>query len=159
MDAADLDEIDFGILHLLQEDARNQTPVDMAERLPVTDQTIRNRIRRLEEKGVIEGYVPLIDYEESGFPIRIQFTCTAPLQRRADLAEQALEITNVVYVEEMLSASSNVRVLAVTNGSAEINHVAAELDALGLVIEREQLQRKSFVRPFNHFGEDATTDE
>ena len=51
MDAADLDEIDFGILHLLQEDARTQTPVDMAERLPVTDQTIRNRIERLEERG------------------------------------------------------------------------------------------------------------
>ena len=159
MDAADLDDIDFGILHLLQEDARNQTPVDMAERLPVTDQTIRNRIERLEEKGVIEGYVPLINYEKAGFPLRIQFTCTAPLQQRADLAEQALHIRHVVHVEELLSASHNVQVLTVTNESAEVNQVAAELDALGLTIEREQLQEKSRLRPFNHFGDDVTTEE
>ena len=54
---------------------------------------------------MIEGYVPLINYEKAGFPLRIQFTCTAPLQRRSDLAERALEIANVVCVEGMPSAT------------------------------------------------------
>lgn len=36
----DLDELDYRIFHLLREDARGQTPVEMVEYLPVTDQII-----------------------------------------------------------------------------------------------------------------------
>lgn len=154
-----LDEIDYGILHLLQQDARHLTPVDMAERLPVSAQTVRNRISRMEESGVLEGYVPVINYEGAGFPIRLQFTCTAPVQDRSDLAEAALEISHVVNVEEMLAAQENVRVLAVTNDSDEINEIARQLDELGLVIESERLQRTEHRRPFNHFGAKVPDDE
>lgn len=66
-----LDDIDSSILQLLQQDARNQTTVEMADVLPVSDQTIRNRISILEEQGVIDGYVPVIDYAEAGFAIRL----------------------------------------------------------------------------------------
>lgn len=155
----DLDELDFGILHLLQGDARNQTPVDMADHLPVSDQTIRNRIEKLEETGVIEGYVPLINYEEAGFPIRLEFSCTAPVQQRKELAKDVLEIDHVVRVEEMLSAKENLHVLAVTNDSDEINEITSKLDALGLSIESERLMRYAHVRPFNHFGESMVSEE
>lgn len=156
---ADLDEIDYGILHLLQQDARHQTPVDMAKRLPVSDQTVRNRIESLEEEGVIEGYVPDINYEEAGFPMRLQFICTAPIQRREAFAKEALEISHVVNVEEMLTAKENIRILAITNDSDEINQVASKLDDIGLTIERECLQRYEHKRPFNHFGESVTSSE
>lgn len=158
-DMADLDELDYGILQLLQTDARGQSPVKMAERLPVTDQTIRNRIENMEESGVIEGYVPLINYEKAEFPIRLQFTCTAPVQKREELANEALEISHVVRVEEMLSAQENIRVLAVTNTSEDINDLAEKLDDLGLAIEREQLMRRAYVRPFNHFGTEFLDEE
>lgn len=154
-----LDEIDYGILHLLQQDARHLTPVDMAERLPVSAQTVRNRISRMEEEGVLMGYVPVINYEDAGFPIRLQFTCTAPVQERSQLAEDALEIDHVVNVEEMLAAKENVRVLAVTNDSDEINEIARQLDERGLVIETERLQRTEHKRPFNHFGAKVPTDD
>lgn len=45
----------------------------MTEQLPVTDQTIRNRIKGLEAEGVIEGYVPLINYQNADFSIRLQY--------------------------------------------------------------------------------------
>lgn len=155
----DLDELDYGILQLLQEDARGLSPVAMAERLPVTDQTIRNRIENMEAQGVIEGYVPVINYEKADFPIRLQFTCTAPVQRREELATEALQVAHVVRVEEMLSARENVRVLAVTNNSEDVDELAAALDGLGLTIEREQLVRYTHARPFNHFGTDVLADE
>ena len=154
-----LDDIDHGILHLLQEDARDQTPVDMAEKLPVSDQTVRNRIEQLEEAGVIEGYLPVIDYEKAGFSMRLQFSCTAPVQRREELAEEALEIPRVVNVEEMLAANENLRILAVTKDTEGINEIAARLDDLGLTIEKECLQRHEHKRPFNHFGQDAVSPE
>lgn len=155
----ELDEIDYGILHLLQEDARHQTPVDIADHLPVSAQTIRNRIDNMEERGVIEGYVPVINYQSAGFPIRLEFTCTAPVQRRQELAEKVLELPHIVRVEEMLSARENLRPLAVTNNSEEINEIASELDALGLTIEDERLIRHGHKQPFNHFGEKIVSEE
>lgn len=155
----DLDDIDYGILQLLQRDARHQSPVDMAEQLPVTDQTIRNRIENLEAEGVIEGYVPLLNYQNAGFSIRLQYICTAPVQKREELGEKALEITNVVRVEEMLSARENLQILAVTNDSESINTITEELDDLGLTIESERLMRYARSRPFNHFGIGMVTDE
>lgn len=153
----DLDEIDLGILHLLQEDARATTPVDISEELPVSDQTVRNRIDEMRDAGVIRRFVPVIDYETAGFPIRIQFTCSAAITERGELAEAALDVEHVVNVEELLSANHNVRVLAVTNDSEELNRVAARLDDLGLTIERQQLQRDEHRKPFDHFGTDAVS--
>lgn len=155
----ELDELDYGILHLLQQDARNQTPVDMATLLPVTDTTIRNRIEKMESMGVIEKYVPTINYENAGFPIRLQFMCTAPVDQRRETAEQALQVPNIVRVDEMLTARENVRPLAVTNNADEVDDIARDLIDLGLTIERECLLRYEHVRPFNHFGEHMVSHE
>lgn len=159
MRGEDLDEIDYGILHLLQGDARNLTPVDMAKELPVSDTTIRNRIEKMEDLGIIEGYVPVINYEHAGFPLRLQFICTAPVGQRTELAEEALQLSHIVRVDEMLTARENVRPLAVTNDSEEIGKVAERIDDLGLTIERECLLRYEHVRPFNHFGEHMVSNE
>ncbi|WP_459193809.1 Lrp/AsnC family transcriptional regulator [Halosimplex sp. J119] len=149
---AELDEIDYGILQLLQRDARNTTPVDMADELPVSAQTIRNRISDLQAEGVIEGYIPIINYENAGFPIRLRFVCTAPVKERSALAERALEIANVVHVQEILSGNENLHVVAVTNSSEEITEIAENLSDLGLRLESERLMGASHYRPFNHFG-------
>lgn len=153
-----LDELDYGILHLLQRDARNTTPIDMAELLPVTDTTVRNRIEKLEQRGIIRGYVPQIDYEAAGFPLRVEFTCTAPVDQRSDLVQELLDVPHVVQVEEMLSARDNIEVLVVTNEAEELNKVTAEIDGLGLTIERERLLRTIHSRPFNHFGSEVVDD-
>lgn len=158
MSQGDLDEIDFGILHLLQQDARNTSPTNMAEELPVSSQTVRNRIEKMEDSGVIEGYVPVINYDKAGFPIRLQFSCTAPVQQREELAEKALAVPNIVNVQEMLSARENVRPLAVSREAEELNTISSELDKLGLTIERERLLRTIHRRPFNHFGTDMVSE-
>lgn len=157
MPTDELDELDFGILHLLQQDARHMTPIDMEEQLPVTDTTIRNRIEKLEERGIIEGYVPSINYEKAGFPLRVKFTCTAPIQERSRIAEEALELPHVVHVEEMLSSRENVRILVVTDQSEDLNEIASGIVDLGLTIETECLLRHIKSRPFNHFGENMVS--
>ena len=53
MGKANLDELDYEIIRLLNEDGR--MPIgDMAKRLQVTSPTIRNRIKRLEKNGVFK---------------------------------------------------------------------------------------------------------
>ncbi len=60
-----LDEIDSGILRILQEDCR--TPLDqIAERLRVPKSTIHYRIKRLEGEGIIEGYYARVSHAKLG---------------------------------------------------------------------------------------------
>lgn len=157
MPSPEVDEIDFGILHLLQENARDTSTVAIAEELSVSDQTIRNRIGDLEESGILEGYYPKINYEKAGFRIRIRFTCTAPLQERTALADEALDVQNIVRVEETHGSRENVRPLAVTSTVEEITNITSDLEQLGLVIESQHLVANERVRPFNHFGEHVVT--
>lgn len=53
-----LNDVDRAILQLLQRDARHLTAVDIAEKVGVSDGTVRNRIRALEERDIIEGHRP-----------------------------------------------------------------------------------------------------
>ncbi|PSP52404.1 hypothetical protein BRC67_04665 [Halobacteriales archaeon QH_3_68_24] len=69
----DLDNVDRGILYMLQEDARNTTSEDIADKTGVSASTIRNRLERLEDDGVIRGYHPEIDYEAANLPLRVMF--------------------------------------------------------------------------------------
>ena len=50
-----LDQKDQGLLAMLRADARTSI-VDLANRLGVSRATVQNRMRRLEENGVILGY-------------------------------------------------------------------------------------------------------
>ncbi|WP_293026987.1 Lrp/AsnC family transcriptional regulator [Natronococcus sp.] len=67
MASEELDEVDRAILYLLQEDARFNSAADIAGKVDVTANTVRNRIQRLEERGIIRGYIPLIDYEQADY--------------------------------------------------------------------------------------------
>ena len=147
-----LDEVDRAILQLLQRDARNLTAVDIAEKVGVSDGTVRNRIEKLEARSVIEGYVPVIDYELAGYPLQIRIMCTAPIVEREDLAREALRIEGVVEVHEVMTGQRNVEVKAVAPRHDDVTRVALALDELGLDVESEELIRHHYFRPFNHFG-------
>lgn len=154
-----LDEVDRGILHLLQEDARHLTRVDMAERLGVSDGTVRNRIQRMEENGVIEGYVPTLNYAAAGFPLQIVFGCSVPVTERAEKAARALELRGVVDIREMMTPSENIRVVVAATHTDDISRTAMALEELGLELDSEELMRHQYVRPFNHFGVEAVGAE
>lgn len=154
-----LDEVDRGVLQLLQRDARHQTAVEMGEAIGVSDGTVRNRIENLEQAGVIEGYVPVINYEEAGYQLQICIECTAPIVDRDKLAKDALELEGVIDVREMMTGRQNVQVQAVAPTNDDVTAVARQLDEMGLGIEDEDLIRRHYHRPFNHFGtENITTD-
>lgn len=154
MNGEKLDDVDRGILHLLQENARNLTPVDMADRLPVSEGTVRNRIEKLESDGVIDGYVPVLNYEAAGFPLKLVISCTAPIPDRAAIAEEVRDLPHVISVREMLTAQDNVRVTAIATDTDDITRIDAQLVKLNLTVEREVLMRHEYVRPFNSFGAD-----
>jgi Lrp/AsnC family transcriptional regulator, leucine-responsive regulatory protein len=61
-----LDEIDRQLLQYLQADARI-TNTELARRVELSAPGLQRRVRKLEEMGVIESYVTLVNREAVGF--------------------------------------------------------------------------------------------
>ncbi|MEC0128470.1 Lrp/AsnC family transcriptional regulator [Paenibacillus pabuli] len=61
----ELDNIDFQILRLLSENARIQWK-ELGEQIHMTGQAVGNRIKKLEESGVIKGYSAIVDEMKMG---------------------------------------------------------------------------------------------
>lgn len=158
MESDQLDEVDRGILHMLQTDARNNTATDIAEVVGVTANTVRNRIERLEDRGIISGYTTHVQYEEAGYQLKVSMKCSAPVPDRTDLAEQALEIDGVIAVRELMTGRGNIEVTVVAGASEEVTEAAARVHEIGLEIEAEELVKNDHGRPFAGFERKADAD-
>ena len=64
----ELDAIDRRILAILQENGRLSNQ-EIAERINLSPSPCLRRIRRLEESGVIRGYVALLDAQRLGLDL------------------------------------------------------------------------------------------
>jgi DNA-binding Lrp family transcriptional regulator len=61
-----LDELDIAILEILQTDARLSN-VELARRVNLSPPATLTRVRRLEENGLIESHVTLVDRRRAGY--------------------------------------------------------------------------------------------
>lgn len=158
MGSDELDKVDRGILFLLQQDARNATTTEIAEHVGVSAGTVRNRIERLEERGILKGYVPNVDYEKAGFPLHILFTCTAPSQPDDDFVLGILDHHGVVTVRKLLAGNENLHIEAIGTNMDDISEIAADLQEAGLNIVRSEVLEDEFIQPFDHFGAGVVDD-
>jgi DNA-binding Lrp family transcriptional regulator len=146
-----LDDVDRAILHALQEDARNSSSSEIAERTGTSGSTVRKRIQRLESEGVIKGYSADVDYQESGYPLRMLLFCTASIPERGDLVPEILDIPGVVSVQELVTGEQNLLVTVVGETDSDITPVAQELLEMGLTVADEVLVRSHETTPFGGF--------
>ncbi|MCK2245403.1 MULTISPECIES: Lrp/AsnC family transcriptional regulator [unclassified Crossiella] len=65
----DLDELDWRILDLLQQDGR-MTFTELARRVNLSAPATTERVRRLEQLGVITGYAAVVDPQLLGLPVQ-----------------------------------------------------------------------------------------
>ena len=158
MDAYELDDVDKSILYYLQQDARNSTSTDMAEELDIAASTVRNRLTQMEDEGVIEQYVPQLDYEKVGFQLRVLFTCTATNEHE-DFGQDVLEQEGVVAVRELLAGTENLHVEAVGTDTDHLTDIADSLRELGLDIVRSDVLKAQLHQPFAHFGTAVDAEE
>ena len=147
----DLDDVDRSILYLLQKDARGMTAEGMADKVGVSASTVRNRIDRLEDDGIIEGYHPEIDYEAANLPLQITFVISAPPNDLQNYSERIRGIQGVIDVREMLTGRRNVHVDVVGTSSSDITRITDAIHDIGVDIESAEMMRQRHVQPFNHF--------
>ena len=151
----EVDDIDRAILYALQEDARNISSGDIAERADTSGSTVRKRIQRLESDGIIKGYSAEVDYQRSGYPLRMLLFCTASIPDRGDRIPEILSIDGVVSVQELVTGDQNLLVTAVGESDSDITPVAQELLEMGLTVADEVLVRSHETTPFGKFDPDS----
>ena len=63
-----MEDIDRRIVALLAVDGR-MSYTDLGKATGLSTSAVHQRVRRLEERGVIAGYTAVVDYEALGFPL------------------------------------------------------------------------------------------
>ena len=149
--ARDLDEVDRGILHMLQLEARETTAQEIADTVGVSPSTVRNRIDQLEAEGVIRGYHPEIDYESANLPLQILFICSAPPTERSELVEEVMDVHGVVDLRELMTGRRNIHIDVVGTSTKDITRITDAIHDLGLQIDSSELVQQRKRQPFNHF--------
>ena len=153
-----LDEIDRRIVHALMQDARNTSAPMIAEGLNVSAGTVRNRIERLEDAGVIQGYTATIDFEQADGRLTSVFMCTVPADERERLALAARSIPGVINVRVLMAGRRDLQVVAVGNDTRDLREIARSLSELDIQIEDEELVQTEIRSPYASFSPDDVSD-
>ncbi|MDY7082575.1 MAG: winged helix-turn-helix transcriptional regulator [Halobacteria archaeon] len=154
-----IDNLDEKILYRLQENARKTSAPDIADEMNVSASTVRKRIDRLEEKGIIKGYHADVDYELCEGRLTNLLLCTTPAHERDRLAQQALRIPGVVNVREVMTGNRNIRIKAVGSNTNDLTRISRKLTNLGINIEDEDLMYQEYFHPYHYFGDDEDHDK
>ncbi|MFB6150709.1 MAG: winged helix-turn-helix transcriptional regulator [Haloarculaceae archaeon] len=154
-----LDEIDRRVLYHLTGDARNTSAPDVADEVNVSAGTIRNRIRQLEERGVIRGYHAHVDYERGEGLLTNRFTCTSGSSDRETLAKQILQVPGVVNVREIMSGKADLEVKAVGSDTEDLSRIGDALVELGVEVEEQDIVRREHFRPYEPYGPTDTREK
>lgn len=101
----ELDDLDTQILSILQENGR-ASHVTIARQLGVSHSRVRDRILRLEEAGVIEGYQAVIDPGKLGLNV----LCIVQLEadQRLDFEELVAQLLQIDEVVEVTNVTGQV---------------------------------------------------
>lgn len=109
-EAAILDELDWKILQALQENGK-QTYTEIGRLLGVAHSTVYDRIRKMEEHGVIRKYTAILDLEKAGmkYVTAIMTIFTDPKEsenvaKRLSESEQVLEVSTSLSEELLIIA-------------------------------------------------------
>lgn len=122
----DLDEIDVHLLSLLQRDGRI-TNADLAKTVNLSPPSVLQRVRALENAGLIRGYHAHLDAERLGLRITAMVGITLSLHQ--DMAIERFRRA-VQEVPEIL----------------ECHHISGDFDFLLKVVVRDMRAYESFVR-------------
>ncbi len=147
-----LDGIDRRIIYELMVDARNTSAPAIADEVGVSGATIRNRIARLEEHGILRGYQTAVDFERASGSLTNLFICHVAFGEIEWVAHQAGSVAGVINVRELMGGRMNLHVLAVGEDTGDLRRIGRQLSNLGAEIEDELLLQDEHHHPYMPYG-------
>jgi Lrp/AsnC family transcriptional regulator for asnA, asnC and gidA len=125
-DTISLDDLDWSILKLLQSNA-NQTYTAMGRQLKVAHSTIYERIKRMEEQGVIKKYTVTVDLGKVGKkPVTAIMTVFADPKETEDVAKKLAEMREAVEVDTSLSEELSIITKVVAENQEKLHEFIAQ---------------------------------
>ncbi|MEM3549971.1 MAG: Lrp/AsnC family transcriptional regulator [Candidatus Bathyarchaeia archaeon] len=95
-----LDDVDFKILNLLQEDSRLSYK-KIADKLEISVGTAYNRVKSLEGKGVLKGYTVLVDPNKIGYNLTALILIQAEGKHLIDVENEIAKMGNIISVYDI----------------------------------------------------------
>jgi DNA-binding Lrp family transcriptional regulator len=114
-----IDDLDRQILTLLQKDARLSYR-EIAKELGIAVGTVYNRIKRLEEEGVIKGFYPKLDYEKLGYGLTAIIGVRAQGKRIIEIEKEIAKDDHVMCVYDV-TGEFDIIVVAKFRGREDMN--------------------------------------
>jgi len=120
-----LDDLDWRILQLLQEDAK-QTYTEIGQRLNLAHSTVYDRIQRMEQQRVIKKYGTLVDLEKVGVRhITAIMTIFTEPKESEEIAQRLTEFSEVSEVFTSFSEELVIIAKVVATDQAELHSFIA----------------------------------
>ncbi len=126
-----LDKIDRAILNRLQQNGR-LTNVQLAEQIGLSESACLRRVRTLEESGIIDRYVMLINQSAIGKPGNVFVRVTLDGQQREKLAAFEAQIAGVAEVMEchLMSGDFDYLLRVITRDNSDYVRIHNQLTSL-----------------------------
>lgn len=115
-----IDELDLRILAALSNDAR-QSSRSIAEVINVSTGTVYNRIKKMTERQVIRGYIPLLDHMKVGYVFTVLILIQVEGEHIVNVEESLASINEVVAVYD-ITGEFDVAVLAKFKSQPSLNN-------------------------------------
>jgi len=95
-----IDDLDIQIIKLLQEDSRLSYN-KIAEKLGISVGTAYNRIKNLEERGILKGYTIIVDPDKVGYGLTALILVQAEGKHLTEVESEIAKIDNVTSVYDI----------------------------------------------------------
>ncbi|MBD8505731.1 Lrp/AsnC family transcriptional regulator [Hoyosella sp. G463] len=127
----ELDRTDAGILAAMQENAR-LTLAELGRRVNLSASAATDRLRKLEEAGVITAYTATVDPQQIGYPIMAFLRLRYPSSNYRPLHE-VLAATPEIIEAHHVTGDDCFIMKAVASSMAHLEQVSGRIGALGSV--------------------------
>ncbi|MDG9886631.1 Lrp/AsnC family transcriptional regulator, partial [Pseudomonas sp. GD04058] len=114
-----MDDIDWKILGRLQSNGR-MTYTELARHVHLSVPAVTERVKRLEEDGVIEGYAARVNPVAAGYQVSAMLAMTVPQPAKAKFLKLLQSIPEVLECHHITGADSYIfRVVAASMSDLE----------------------------------------
>ena len=126
-----IDDVDIQIINLLQEDSRLSFN-KIARELGISVGTAYNRIKSLEDRGVLKGYTVIVDPVKVGYSLTAIILIQAEGKHLLDVENEISKIDNVISVYD-ITGDFDIAVIARFKDRSGLNDFIKRLLAMPYV--------------------------
>ncbi|MBK8944878.1 MAG: Lrp/AsnC family transcriptional regulator [Ignavibacteriae bacterium] len=123
-----LDAIDIKILNILQREGRTKRNV-IAEQVNLSLPSLSERLKKLEEKGIIEGYYAKLNKKQFGFDLMAFITVYMKSSKKFhDLEEHVSQTPEILECHAILGEGSHL-LKVILKGTDDLERLLAQIQS------------------------------